>query len=309
MSVIALSTDDGYPTQTSRHQHDTERSVTECMMETMGPAFLDADLAAAQKVPVLLREKHISFLMDGLERLSGSYACLDASRPWLCYWILHSLAILDAQVPASLLSRAAKFLEKCQDPAGGFGGGPGQLAHLAPTYAAMNALATIATPEAMQVVNRPKLLSFLLSMKDPSGGFTMHKGGEVDVRGSYCALSAAFVAGVMTEELKAGCAEFIASCQTYEGGMGGEPGNEAHGGYTFCGYAALVLLQQQHAIDSERLLRWATARQMPIEGGFQGRANKLVDGCYSFWQGALIPLLSNTLALSTVVPVMAREEG
>tara|TARA_R110002050_G_scaffold192667_1_gene327597 strand:+ start:669 stop:941 length:273 start_codon:yes stop_codon:yes gene_type:complete len=28
------------------------------------------------------------------------------------------------------------------------------------------------------------------------------------------------------------------------------------------------------------------------EGGFQGRTNKLVDGCYSFWQGALFPMLA-----------------
>ena len=27
---------------------------------------------------------------------------------------------------------------------------------------------------------------------------------------------------------------------------------------------------------------------MKFEGGFQGRTNKLVDGCYSFWQGALV---------------------
>lgn len=32
-------------------------------------------------------------------------------------------------------------------------------------------------------------------------------------------------------------------------------------------------------------------RQMNVEGGFQGRENKLVDGCYSFWQGALFPLI------------------
>ena len=32
-------------------------------------------------------------------------------------------------------------------------------------------------------------------------------------------------------------------------------------------------------------------RQGLIEGGFMGRTNKLVDGCYSFWQGALFPLL------------------
>jgi len=30
---------------------------------------------------------------------------------------------------------------------------------------------------------------------------------------------------------------------------------------------------------------------MTFEGGFQGRTNKLVDGCYSFWVGALIPLI------------------
>lgn len=46
------------------------------------------------------------------------------------------------------------------------------------------------------------------------------------------------------------------------------------------------------------LQRWATNRQMRFEGGFQGRTNKLVDGCYSFWQGALFPLLHFHLAKS-----------
>ena len=30
---------------------------------------------------------------------------------------------------------------------------------------------------------------------------------------------------------------------------------------------------------------------MRSEGGFQGRTHKLVDGCYSFWQGAVPALL------------------
>ena len=34
---------------------------------------------------------------------------------------------------------------------------------------------------------------------------------------------------------------------------------------------------------------------MPYEGGFQGRTNKLVDGCYSFWQGGVYPLLESVL--------------
>lgn len=30
---------------------------------------------------------------------------------------------------------------------------------------------------------------------------------------------------------------------------------------------------------------------MTFEGGFQGRTNKLVDGCYSFWCGAIMPIV------------------
>lgn len=79
--------------------------------------------------------------------------------------------------------------------------------------------------------------------------------------------------------------------QTYEGGLGGEPGNEAHGGYTYCGLAAMALAGQLDALDLPRLTRWAVQRQGSLEGGFNGRTNKLVDGCYSFWQGGLFPLL------------------
>lgn len=44
------------------------------------------------------------------------------------------------------------------------------------------------------------------------------------------------------------------SCQTYEGGFSGCPGMEAHGGYAFCGLAALVILQKGHLIDHQSLL-------------------------------------------------------
>lgn len=38
---------------------------------------------------------------------------------------------------------------------------------------------------------------------------------------------------------------------------------------------------------------------MRLEGGFQGRTNKLVDGCYSFWQGGVFPLINVILAKET----------
>ena len=34
---------------------------------------------------------------------------------------------------------------------------------------------------------------------------------------------------------------------------------------------------------------------MPVEGGFNGRANKLVDSCYNFWQGGSFPLIQGLL--------------
>ncbi|XP_059951980.1 protein farnesyltransferase subunit beta isoform X2 [Mesoplodon densirostris] len=244
---------------------------------------------------ILQREKHFHYLKRGLRQLTDAYECLDASRPWLCYWILHSLELLDEPIPQMVATDVCQFLELCQSPEGGFGGGPGQYPHLAPTYAAVNALCIIGSEEAYDVINREKLLQYLYSLKQPDGSFLMHVGGEVDVRSAYCAASVASLTNIITPDLFEGTAEWIARCQNWEGGIGGVPGMEAHGGYTFCGLAALVILKKERFLNLKSLLQWVTSRQMRFEGGFQGRCNKLVDGCYSFWQAGLLPLLHRAL--------------
>lgn len=70
---------------------------------------------------------------------------------------------------------------------------------------------------------------------------------------------------------------------------------EAHGGYTFCGIAALQMLNHGHLCNVDNLLRWTASRQLGLEGGFQGRTNKLVDACYSFWQGGIFPIVNMLL--------------
>ena len=35
---------------------------------------------------------------------------------------------------------------------------------------------------------------------------------------------------------------------------------------------------------------------MPLEGGFSGRTQKLVDACYAYWQGAVFPIIHTLLA-------------
>lgn len=204
----------------------------------------------------------------------------------------------DPKAPDSTtLQGAITFLASCVDSrCGGYAGGPGQLAHLAPTYAAVNALCAIGTEAAYHSINREALYQFLVSMKCESGGFTMHENGEMDIRATYCALSVARLTNLLDERLLWNVDKFLESCQTFEGGIAAEPGNEAHGGYAFCGLAAGIITDTAHVLDMDRLIYWAVCRQMQYEGGFQGRTNKLVDGCYSFWQGALFPLFDRLLS-------------
>jgi len=66
------------------------------------------------------------------------------------------------------------------------------------------------------------------------------------------------------------------------------------GGSTFCAVASLVLMGRLHSTLSGRqmqaLRRWCMFRQ---HTGFQGRPNKPVDTCYSFWVGATLQVELN----------------
>jgi protein farnesyltransferase subunit beta len=125
------------------------------------------------------------------------------------------------------------------------------------------------------------------------GGFRMHDDGEIDVRATYCLVSVARLLRIdLTLWQHPSIPAFVARCQTHEGGFGGLPFAEAHGGYTFCAVAALALLGKLHTVRTDDLLHWLVHRQMSFEGGFQGRTHKLVDGCYSFWQGSAATIVS-----------------
>ena len=293
----------GFPTETSTAQWELELTARSIYSQAVSagradPADAESPSDWETSVAVLQREEHVAYLLKSLRRLSAGFVVLDASRCWLCYWITHALALLGEALPADVADDVVAFLALCQCADGGFGGGPGQMAHLAPTYAAVCCLADIATDAAAAVVRAPEMLAFLRRCKDErSGGFRMHDGGETDVRGCYTALAVAHLCGIEDEGLKEGVPGFVRRCQTHEGGIAGEPGAEAHGGYAFCGLAAATLCgRAADALDLNELARWLAHRQGAVEGGFMGRTNKLVDGCYSFWQGGAFPLLGLLLS-------------
>ncbi|CAI0654935.1 unnamed protein product [Colletotrichum noveboracense] len=72
-------------------------------------------------------------------------------------------------------------------PGGGFGGGHGQNSHLATTYAVVLALAIVGGEDAYEVIDRRAMWRWICSLKQRDGGIQMTLGGEVDVRGAYCA--------------------------------------------------------------------------------------------------------------------------
>lgn len=239
----------------------------------------------------LLRRLHAIYLTNGLNSLSSGFVSLDSSRPWICYWITHALYLLESE-PEFMYTRIIATLEKMQVFTGGFGGGPHQLPHTAPNYAAILTLCTIGKVEGYSIINRENMYRFFMSVKDPCGGFRMHHDGEIDTRGTYTVLAIARILNILTPQLTEGVTEYLLSCQTYEGGFGGEPYNEAHGGYNFCALAALLILGCGNSCRLDAQENWLLHRQMKFEGGFQGRTNKLVDSCYSFWQGAALAVLN-----------------
>ena len=224
-----------------------------------------------------------------------------------------------------------QILKELQHDEGGFCGSPKGHAHLISTYAAVMAIVNLGIPEAYDIIDINKMKNFLLKMKnnqfdinqEPSytdkngvylitrdknnefisyhtaypGTFQNHINGESDLRSTYCAMVVASVLNLINyddlenDPITKGVVNNIKNCQTFEGGLGPEPFCEAHGGYSYCGIATLVLLKKLNEIDTNSFVRWLVNRQMTKEGGFNGRTNKLVDSCYSFWQGSIFNMI------------------
>ena len=284
--------------RSDRDQQQVENDV----LKAFAAAGFDMRTKQAAITPALLRDKHLAFATAGLYNLPRKTSALSAGQPWLLFWITNTLELLKEPLPIEAKLRVVRYLEACVCPeTGAFCGGPYQRPHLAPCYASMMAITILGIPEAYAVIRRQGLHDFIVSMRVPHqpGLFTMHEKGESDMRAIYCAIVCAELAGVLDAAITEGVPDFIVRSQSYEGGIGAEPFGEAHGGFTFCGTAVMCILGEAHRLNLERLGEWLVGRQMSSEGGFQGRTNKLVDSCYSFWQGAtfsILHMINNTNA-------------
>ncbi|KAG9787620.1 terpenoid cyclases/Protein prenyltransferase, partial [Aureobasidium melanogenum] len=308
---------DSLETSTSVAQEKTMREVLD-LMTGNAQTIIDVN---AYGLPHLLKNKHAAFLRTILGKYPPPFQVMDASRPWLLYWALNGLRTLGVDV-SEYKQRCIDTFTPLQNPEGGFGGGHGHLSHAAASYAATLSLALVG---GLDMIDRRAMWHWLGQVKNPSGGFNMAVNGEQDVRGAYCCMtihtllrlpltlppsSPARAAGL--DSFTSNLGSWISSCQTFEGGLGGAPDNEAHGAYAFCVLACLCLLDSPTKaiptyLNTKSLTHWLVSRQASPEGGFSGRTNKLVDACYSHWVGGCWSLLESALSIPAEKSLWHRE--
>lgn len=169
-------------TQSSTIQDET---VQTCLPYLSNPLSCNS-----HGIPHLLRERHSQFLHKSLEPLPAGFIGADASRPWLLYWALSGLSTMGEDV-SMYRERVVETVRSMQNPTGGFGGGFGQMSHLAPSYAVILSLGIVGCAgnaedevlrETMSVVDRRGMWEWLGRLKCTDGGFRVCEGGEEDVR-------------------------------------------------------------------------------------------------------------------------------
>ncbi|GAA5907831.1 hypothetical protein JCM5296_005797 [Sporobolomyces johnsonii] len=201
------------------------------------------------------------------------------------------------------------------------------------SYTALLILALLA--DDFSRLDQRALLRFVGDCQNEDGSFSQFPGCPEpgDPRSSYSAFAvASMLDDWSTIDVEQGL-QFLQSCRRYEGGFAQRPGLEANAGPTYCAIASFSLCDRLSSIpDPDRLLRWLAQRQVrpppPAEpsstdseeedeeeeepvprdemAGFQGRANKPTDACYSFWNVAALKLLRPDLLPKLLDPSLDR---
>ncbi|KAH8261827.1 hypothetical protein KR038_000631 [Drosophila bunnanda] len=165
-----------------------------------------------------------------------------------------------------------------------------QWGHLAMTYTSIAVLVTLG--DDLSRLDRRSIVDGVAAAQKAEGSFgACIDGSEDDMRFVYCAAAICHMLDYWGDVDKEAMYQFIMRSLRYDYGFSQELEGEAHGGTTFCALAALHLSGQLKRLDADtvqRMKRWLIFRQMD---GFQGRPNKPVDTCYSFWIGASLCIL------------------
>uniref|UniRef100_A0A8C3KF75 Geranylgeranyl transferase type-1 subunit beta n=1 Tax=Calidris pygmaea TaxID=425635 RepID=A0A8C3KF75_9CHAR len=264
-----------------------------------------------------LRERHVRFFQRCLQILPERYSSLETSRLTIAFFALSGLDMLDSldvvnkddiiewiyslQVlpteDSSNLNRCgfrgSSYLGMPFNPSKGPGiSHPYDSGHIAMTYTGLSCLVILG--DDLSRVNKDAILAGLRALQLEDGSFcAVLEGSENDMRFVYCASCICYMLDNWSGMDMKKAIDYIRRSMSYDNGLAQGAGLESHGGSTFCGIASLCLMGKLEEVFSEkelnRIRRWCIMRQ---QTGYQGRPNKPVDTCYSFWVGATLKLLN-----------------
>lgn len=272
--------DEGIETITSKDQIDTEKLIFQ----------------KDKNVFKVLRNVHRDFMIHLISGLPNSFVKLCSEEPWIPYWFLNTMHTLNLNKISNFnfyQQACVNYINKRKSHDGGYSSSPSQKGHIVLGYVSMNTIVLTMDENSYNTIDRKSVYSWIMSLKRPNGSFASETGSEADSRSTYCAIVIASLLNILTNELVDNVAEFLISCQGPDGGFAPTPGCETHGGYSFCSIAALDILGRLKDININKAIRWCAERQMPFSGGFNGRPNKLVDTCYTWWCGAMGRILAD----------------
>ncbi|KAI7196097.1 geranylgeranyl transferase-like protein type II beta subunit [Hortaea werneckii] len=253
----------------------------------------------------LVVDKHVAYIQSlDTRRDELEYHLTEHLRVSGIYWGLTALHLLghpDALPREGVLD----FVLSCLRENGGFGAAPGHDAHMLYTVSAVQVLALIDGFEDLEkrVDNgKMKVAKFISGLQQPNGTFAGDEWGETDTRFLYGALNALSLLQMLPSQRPSeaplvdvpAATAHIKACQNFDGGFGVAPGRESHSGQVFTCLAALSIAGELDSYLGEegkdRLGAWLSERQL-ASGGLNGRPEKLVDSCYSWWVGSSLAMI------------------
>ncbi|CAH2087485.1 unnamed protein product [Euphydryas editha] len=261
----------------------------------------------------LAHRQHVKYFMRFLNVLPSSLSSHDTTRVTIAYFSVSGLDVLGSitSISLDLQSRIIKWLYQLQVhpnkengdmSACGFQGSSTinidfdtgsshyRCGHLAMTYTGLCILLSLG--DDLSRVNRKALIEGVKALQTEEGNFAATLSGcESDMRFVYCAACISYILNDWSGFNIKRATDYIINSIGYDYGIAQCPELESHGGTTFCALATLSLTNQLDKLTEyqiERLKRWLLFRQID---GFQGRPNKPVDTCYSFWVGASLKIL------------------
>ncbi|SBT39434.1 geranylgeranyltransferase, putative [Plasmodium ovale wallikeri] len=266
-----------------------------------------------------VREKHVTYL-DSYTRASSAEELLFNETLKMCgvFYFLCSCKILSHKIDKK--EEIVSFILKCQNADGGFGNNVNYDSHIVSTHHAILSLLllnhpfdetnaylgankgeytrwknkTICSDMSVSINNqdynytqsstiRDNVCSYVMTLLNEDGSFRGDIWGEVDTRFVYSAVSCLTILNrdhlIPTEKI---ASYILSNYSICENAFSWTSANEPHAASVFCCLSTLFLIKKLYLINEHKIADWLSMRQTN-NGGFNGRAEKLTDTCYSWW--------------------------